>query len=347
MATSATPNVLEVTMRNFAPTMFVVLLLCLIVATVACTAAERGTVITRPEKAGVDYKLQGEYLGEHDSDEGKRKIGIQVIALGDGDFQAVAYVGGLPGEGWTRKDEKYTGEGQLKEGQVEFTPADSDGNTTASLKDDTITVFEDKQPIAELRKVERKSKTLGEKPPKEAIVLFDGSSLDEWDNAKLVEGKLLGATAASTKRKFGDHSLHIEFRTPFMPEARGQGRGNSGVYIQGRYEVQVLDSFGLEGEDNECGGIYSIAKPAVNMCYPPLAWQTYDIDFTAARYDESGKKTKNARATIKHNGVVIHDDLELTQGTPGHDAEGPEPNSLFLQDHGNPVAYRNIWVVEK
>jgi hypothetical protein len=204
-----------------------------------------------------------------------------------------------------------------------------------------------KEKVAELKKVERKSKTLGAQPPKGAIVLFDGNSVDEWENGKLVDGKLLGATNASSKRKFGDHTLHIEFRTPFMPEASGQGRGNSGVYIQGRYECQVLDSFGLEGEDNECGGIYSIAKPAVNMCYPPLAWQTYDIDFTAARYDDSGKKTKNARVTIKHNGVVIHNDLELTHGTPGNIPEGPEPASLFLQDHGNPVAYRNIWVVEK
>jgi hypothetical protein len=141
--------------------------------------------------------------------------------------------------------------------------------------------------------------------------------------------------------------LHIEFRTPFMPAARGQGRGNSGVYIQGRYECQVLDSFGLEGEDNECGGIYSISKPAVNMCFPPLSWQTYDIDFVAARYDGQGNKTKNARVTIKHNGVVIHKDLELTHGTPGRHPEGPEPESIFLQDHGNPVVFRNIWVVNE
>jgi hypothetical protein len=109
----------------------------------------------------------------------------------------------------------------------------------------------------------------------------------------------------------------------------------------------VLDSFGLDGKDNECGGIYSIAEPKVNMCLPPLVWQTYDIDFTAARYDGDGKKIKNARVTILHNGVRIHEDLEITHGTPGHSGEGPGDEHLYLQDHGNPVVFRNIWVVKK
>ena len=198
-----------------------------------------------------------------------------------------------------------------------------------------------------LAKVERKSPTLGAKPPAGATVLFDGSSAEAFENGELIEGNLLGATNCFSKERLNDHQLHVEFRTPFMPAARGQGRGNSGVYVQGRYEVQVLDSFGLEGRNNECGGIYSISEPIVNMCLPPLSWQTYDIDFTAARYDGDGKKIKNARATIELNGVVIHDDLELTHGTPGYHAEGPEPESLFLQNHGNPVAVRNIWIVKK
>jgi hypothetical protein len=112
------------------------------------------------------------------------------------------------------------------------------------------------------------------------------------------------------------------------------------------YELQVLDSFGLSGENNECGGFYSIRQPDVNMCYPPLAWQTYDIDFTAAKYD-GDKKAKNARVTVKHNGVTIHDTIELARGTPGRLPEGPSPGGLYLQDHGNPVVYRNIWIVEK
>ncbi len=155
------------------------------------------------------------------------------------------------------------------------------------------------------------------------------------------------AADCASKEKFGDHLLHIEFRTPFRPLAPCQARGNSGVYIQSRYELQVLDSFGLSGENNECGGIYSIAKPAVNMCFPPLSWQTYDIEFTAAKYDEAGKKVKNATATIKHNGVVIHENVDMKNGTPGRLPEGKSQEGLYLQGHGNPVVYRNIWVVKR
>jgi hypothetical protein len=320
---------------------------CFAVMVARFAAAEPNTVeFTDPIEAGIDYKLQGEYVGELDSDEDNKKIAIQVLALGDSKFRAVAYIGGLPGDGWSRGDERHSGEGKLMYGQVRFN-SNSSADTTAILKDGKITILREKRSIAELKKVERKSPTLGARPPKNAIVLFDGSHTEAWENGILVEKNLLGATSVSSKQKFGDHLLHIEFRTPFMPTARGQGRGNSGVYVQSRYECQVLDSFGLEGEDNECGGIYSIARPAVNMCFPPLSWQTYDIDFIAARYDKNGNKTNNARVTIKHNGVIIFNDIELTHGTPGRHPEGPEPDSVFLQNHGNPVVFRNIWVIEK
>lgn len=299
--------------------------------------------VTDPKLGGIDFALQGEYKGRIQAGDFDEVWGAQVIALGGGKFELVGYKGGLPGDGWSRGDEirKHSGElvaGKAAEFKTEMALLRVEGGK--------LDVIVDGDSVSKLDKVERKSPTLGMRPPAGAKVLFDGSSADQWEAGSLVNGDLLGATNTASKLKLGDHTLHIEFRTPFMSEARGQGRGNSGVYLQGRYECQVLDSFGLEGKDNECGGIYSIASPQLNMCLPPLAWQTYDIDFTAARY-EGDKKVKNARVTIRHNGVVIHNDLELTHGTPGYKPEGPGKESLFLQDHGNPVVFRNVWSVEK
>ena len=149
-----------------------------------------------------------------------------------------------------------------------------------------------------------------------------------------------------TRNSFKDFTLHVEFRTPFMPEARGQGRGNSGVYLQGRHEVQVLDSYGLKGEPNECGGLYKHTAPRVNACAPPLQWQTYDIEYTAARYDAAKQAMVPAHVTVRQNDVLIHDDVALPlveNGGPGTVAEGP----IQLQDHNNPVEYRNVWVVAR
>lgn len=276
------------------------------------------TVFATPQEAAADpdFALQGEYTSE--------QLGVQVIALGKGEFRTLTYRGGLPGAGWN-------------ETQKQEVDEDADGvrSMIADLK---------------LTKVERKSPTLGAKPPAEAVVLFDGTRealAKHWkEGAKITDDGLLmqGPTSSDA---FGDCSLHIEFRLPYMPQARGQGRGNSGIYIQGQYECQMLDSFGLKGEDNECGGIYKLKPPDVNMCLPPLAWQTYDIDFTAPRWDKEGKKLANARLTVRHNGVLIQNDLELPAPTPGGSGETPAPGPIHLQDHGNPVRYRNIWVVPR
>jgi hypothetical protein len=177
-------------------------------------------------------------------------------------------------------------------------------------------------------------------------VLFDGANADEWAGGHMKDGTLLAAGCKS-KKKFGDYTLHCEFILPFKPLGRGQGRGNSGVYMQDRYEVQVLDSFGLAGENNECGGVYTKARPSVNMCFPPLVWQTYDIDFRAAKFDAQGKKVKNANLTVRHNGVLIHDQLEIDGPTGGGQPETAEPGAIQLQGHGNPVFYRNVWIAEK
>ena len=197
----------------------------------------------------------------------------------------------------------------------------------------------------ELKPTVRHSPTESAKPPEGAVVLFDGTTADNFIDGTMSKDKNLMSEATS-KQKFGDYTLHVELRLSYMPEARGQARSNSGVYLHDCYEIQVLDSFGLEGDKGDCGAIYGIRQPDVNMCYPPLTWQTYDVDFTAPRYKD-GKKTANARVTVRHNGVVIHKDFELPHGTPGREPEGPAPRPIYLQGHGNKVEYRNIWVKEK
>ena len=210
-----------------------------------------------------------------------------------------------------------------------------------------------------LKATKRESPTMGAKPPEGAVVLFDGTTLDGWQQIndkgaslwKIAENGSMevvpnpaGHTNHETKETFGDVDLHLEFRTSFMPYARGQQRANSGVYVQGSYEIQVLDSYALPGADNECGGIYKVGQPRVNMAFPPLQWQTYDISFRAARWD-GDKKTENARITVRHNGVLIHDNAELPDATGGarYKGEPNHPGPLMLQDHGNAIQFRNIW----
>lgn len=314
---------------------------CLSAAPAYAADDKDGPTYTDPKEAGEDYAIQGEFKGTVKGDD-QRTWGAQLIALGKGKFRVVGYPGGLPGDGYLAGEETRTAESSVSNGTVTFKVDEFD----VKVSGDELTITKDGETFGTLQRIHRESPTLGKKAPADAMILFDGTTADHFVGGKMTEDMLLMADTHS-KEKFGDHSLHIEFRTPFRPEARGQARGNSGVYVQSRYEVQVLDSFGLSGEDNECGGIYKIAKPKVNMCYPPLTWQTYDIDFVAAKYDDSGKKTSPAKITIRHNGVVIHENLELKSGTPGRLPEGPTPEPLYLQGHGNPVVYRNIWVIQK
>jgi hypothetical protein len=203
--------------------------------------------------------------------------------------------------------------------------------------------------------VTKKSPTLGASPPEGAIALFDGSGLDLWQriNGETPTWRILDNGAMEvvkgniiTKERFGDARIHLEFRTPFMPEARGQARGNSGVYVQGRYEAQILDTFGLKPQHHDCGGIYEIAEPMENACLPPLDWQTYDIEFLAPRFNDAGEKTAEAVMTVRLNGILIHDRVKVPRPTRASIASNEVPRAgLMLQDHGNPVQYRNIWIL--
>lgn len=319
--------------------------LIFVVPALLLAAPDKSPTFTDASLAGADYVVQGEYLGQIHHQGEKQTFGLQVIARGDGKFQAVLLEGGLPGEGWERGQERKEFEGETKDGVTTFKCPDC----RATLADGVMTLTNsggDK--IGELTKVDRKSPTLGKEPPEGAVVLFDGSSTENFTGGKLTDdGLLQPSPSATSKQSFSNFTMHIEFRTPFMPAAEGQARGNSGVYVINRYEIQVLDSFGLEGKNNECGGIYSVQDPKVNMCFPPLNWQTYDVDFVAPKFDKAGKKTANARITVQHNGVAVYESFELPGLTPGGAGEEGPMGPLMLQDHGNPVNYRNVWILEK
>ncbi len=193
--------------------------------------------------------------------------------------------------------------------------------------------------------------------PVKRIVLFDGRDTSRWqhtngnpvkwdvkDGVMTIKPHVKGGGSIQTKENFSDFRMHIEFNMPKLPDnVRGQGRGNSGVYIQKRYEVQILDSYGQEPQANHCAGIYKRKKPDVNACKKPGEWQSYDIVFHAARYD-GDQKVKNARITVLHNGIRVHDNYEIPGKTGAGKPEGPEPGPILLQDHGNPVSFRNIWI---
>lgn len=320
-------------------------------ATAQDAATDRKKVLaaltwTDPQRAAdedPDFTIQGEY-GYSSSDSA---WGVQVVALGGGAFDAYVLEGGLPGAGWTKKKSRLRLSGTRGGDEVRLVSEDQ--LTAAVIRNGILTVSRNKAVVVELPRVDRKSPTLGAKPIDDgAIVLFDGTTADAWKNG-IVENGLLVNNDVATSRLFEDYSLHLEFRTPYKPYARGQARGNSGVYHQGRYETQVLDSFGLDGQMNETGGIYSIAAPLLNMCLPPLTWQTYDIDFTAARFDANGAIKTPARITVRLNGVIVQLNQELPRTTASAPVNKitPEPGPLFLQHHNNSIYFRNIWLIPK
>jgi hypothetical protein len=316
----------------------------LFVESVAAADGKDGPVYTDPLAADADFALQGEYRGWQTpvgSIRSAEAIGLQVVALGDGRFEAVKFYGGLPGAGW-RGRERYPLSGERVGDRLELLGEQADIVVSGGVA--TI-LTHNGQRIGELRRVERLSPTLGAAPPPGAIVLFDGRPSDQLVEPKLSpSGDLLAGT--ETRGAWNHFRLHGEFRLPYKPLARGQARGNSGFYLQGRYEVQVLDSFGLEGVENECGSLYRTRRPNLNMCLPPLQWQTYDMEFHAPTFDAEGRKVEDMRITVWHNGVVIHQEQSIPGKTGAGKPEGPTPLPIKLQDHGNPVVFRNLWLVD-
>jgi hypothetical protein len=321
------------------------------------------------ETLPADFKTQGEYVGGQAGE----KLGAQVIALGKGHFQAVVYPGGLPGAGWDGKHKSLL-DGKLEGDKAAFAPAKGKRRYKAqkpevfsatskfppqgqkdyhgTISGETFTLEGEGGKTVVLKKTLRKSPTLGALPPVGALVLFDGKNTAHWTGGRL--DKKTGWLNTDghdihSKKKFSNYTVHLEFMEPYRPDARDQGRGNSGFYQVNRYEVQILDSFGLDGMDNECGGVYTRVRPKLNMCLPPLTWQTYDIDFTNAALDpETKKKVKDARVTVRLNGVLIHENADIKGNTEDHNNKNEgTPGPLRLQGHGNPLQFRNIWVVEK
>ena len=268
------------------------------------------------------------FLGEYVKDD----HAIQVVPCEDRFYLSI-YRGGFPAAGW-------------------------DGG---AIKHEWVISDAIQERIEGYEKVDRSSKLKFTKPPADAIVLFDGSDMKQWGHGK-IKNRLLQA-GAGTKRKFQDFTLHLECLVPFKPELplSHPDRGNSGVFAVGAYEVQVSDTFGLDFSPSAwtemrqlkkpntwCGSIYGLRTPDVNMCLPPLRWQTFDIQFTAARFEDD-KKVSRARITVHQNGVLIHDHFELPEGTGGGPSgprvEVPE-GPIYIQNHRNPTQYRNIWIVE-
>jgi len=297
-----------------------------------------------------EFVVQGLYEGTCKGPSGEKKLEARVVALGKAAYKV--YVREVTDKGTTalaEMDGKTAGDAVTfagKAGEVEWSASYADGALKGACG---------KGGVLELKKVVKTPPTLGAKPPAGAIVLLsDGKDMSAFalkagKDGKAAEVKLtddgcvvVPKGGLTTKQKFpGSFDLHVEFKNPFMPTARGQGRGNSGVYLPTGDEIQVLDSFGMDTyKGGGCGGLYKYKDPDAFDKFslaslPPGQWQTYDVQFRIEKKD--GKPTGKARVTVLHNGIKIHDNAELSRAAKG--------GGFYFQDHGNPVQYRNIWVL--
>lgn len=292
-------------------------------------------------KQDADFLDQGEYAGSVKLWGCDCSIGLQVMALGEGKFDALIYRGGLPGNGYDCTPRlKLSGE---RDGERVILRGE---NVQVFLQTGYAAVVKDPSGnrLGFLQPVKRVSPTLGAEPPENAIVLFDGRPRDTLKNVKINAEGLL-EVGAETTDAYQNFTMHIEFRTPFMPAARSQERGNSGVYLQRRYEIQILDSFGLEPKFNDSAAIYRFKAPDMNMSFPPMRWQTYDITFRAPKFRGDGFKYIKGQVSVRHNGVLVQNNVALENKTGAGKPEGPDALPTLFQNHNNDVHFRNIWVV--
>lgn len=321
--------------------------------------------VALPALAAEDDGVMGVYEGDFTKDVAANyDIRAQVVGLNQVKFKAVFFLSENGGDELRVEAEgKRKKVGETKDKKPLFGPVNFKGELdvdgimmplNATIDDEVFSGTIDTDDGAfELKRVFKKPPTRGKKAPEGAIVLMDGNKetwLNQWETVDgpwcfQGDGSVEVCNKSNkTKLELGSGLYHIEFRTPYMPNDRYQARGNSGVYILGRYEVQVLDSFGTEPAWDLVGGIYKVSVPLADAALPPLQWQTYDITFQAPEFDASGKKTKNAVITVVHNGITVQDNLELPDCTPGGlSGEEATQGHLMLQHHSDPVRFRNIW----
>ncbi|TWT50506.1 hypothetical protein Pla22_32490 [Rubripirellula amarantea] len=320
---------------------------------------ERARAYTSPPADDPSFFLMGEFLGSVNrnnalgtSNSPEDQMGLQLRPIGESDFDALSFSGGLPGEGGKLDDTmrlvgRRAGEAVVLSGASIRSSAGDSIPVALFVDPSGCSVIDSSgKLLGRLDKITRKSRTLGATPPEGAVVLFDGTDTSLLNNATVTDEGLL-AEGFSIKPMIQDFDLHIEFMTPYMPDFDEQKRGNSGVYIHSRYECQVLDSFAQDPKYNGLGAIYTVRAPDVNMAFAPLVWQTYDIRFTAPRYNSDGTKFSNARITSWVNGVKVQDDITIEAPTGYGKPEEPVMLPVLLQNHGDPVRFRNMWMIDR
>lgn len=333
-----------------------VFIILLSLATAVSLAGENGSLFENP----ADYPYLGDWEGqwinpEKGHEKNHPEIAAQLICLDNRQYRIRI----LP-KLYIRSEPYLDTITELENGKIDLNIAGWQGTIKGETFTGTGILYGDRVNF-EMKKVEKLSPTLGLKPPKGAVHLFDGEGFEHWIHAdgrevtwKQLEGVMEVVSGfwnngknrqngiggdIKTKRQFGDMQFHMEFRYAVEPERHGEGRGNSGLFFIGIGEVQILNSYGSDGFWNECGAVYKIWPPHVNAARPPLQWQSYDIELRLPKFDGSGQKIADARITVRHNGTVIHHQTPVPSEHRG-------PVAIALQDHNNPIQFRNIWVKE-